>query len=161
MKTIKVMPLNHEDFRPYGDFTNLIRPDEEFTTKVDFTPDMIKLNLGRFTMASFSICRVEPRPFVVDASEYHSYTQEGIIPLDGDIILHLGKPFRGELNADQMVAFYVPKGTMVTLNPGVLHMAPFAVKNTVNTVIVLPERTYANDCIVLKHKDDEKLAIEL
>ena len=161
MKTIKAQKLTREAFRPYGDYVQLIRDPKEFEgRKVDFTPDMLRLNLSRFTIASFSICRVEPREMTVAASEYHSYTCGGIIPLDGDVIIHVGKPYRGQLNADQMEAFYVPYGTMVTLNPGVLHMAPYAVNDTVNTIIVLPERTYANDCIVLRHGEDEILTIE-
>ena len=161
MKTIKAQKLTREAFRPDGDFVELIRDAKEIEGHpTDFTPDMIRLNLSRFSIASFSICRVEPREMIVNASEYHSYTCEGIIPLDGDIIIHVGKPYRGKLNADKMEAFYVPYGTMVTLNPGVLHMAPYAVNDTVNTIIVLPERTYANDCIVLRHGEDEQLLIE-
>lgn len=113
MKTIKAQKLTREAFRPYGDYVQLIRDPKEFEgRKVDFTPDMLRLNLSRFTIASFSICRVEPREMTVAASEYHSYTCEGIIPLDGDVIIHVGKPYRGQLNADQMEAFYVPYGTM-------------------------------------------------
>ena len=100
MKTIKAQKLTREAFRPYGDYVQLIRDPKEFEgRKVDFTPDMLRLNLSRFTIASFSICRV-------------------------------------------------------------LHMAPYAVNDTVNTIIVLPERTYANDCIVLRHGEDEILTIE-
>ena len=42
MKTIKAKPLDHESFRPYGDFVQLIRPAELFEGRpVDFTPEML------------------------------------------------------------------------------------------------------------------------
>jgi hypothetical protein len=45
--------------------------------------------------------------------------------------------------------FFVKKGTMVAIRPGVWHCAPFAYKaDHVNVLIVLPERTYANDCTI-------------
>ncbi|MDR2514963.1 MAG: DUF4867 family protein [Christensenellaceae bacterium] len=162
MLTTKVKALSKDAFAPYGDYTQLIRPAELFAgMPVNFTPDMVQLNLNRFTIASFSICRVEKRDLVVTASEYHSYTGEGIIPLEDDIIIHVGKPFRRELIASEIEAFRVPKGYMVCLKPGVLHMAPFAVDQTVNAIIVLPERTYANDCVVIRHEEKDHIRIEL
>jgi ureidoglycolate lyase len=47
---------------------------------------------------------------------------------------------------DQVEVFRVPKGTLITLRPGVWHCAPFAENaDIVNILVVLPERTYAND----------------
>ncbi len=157
MKKIPVQELSREAFGPYGDYVKLIRPDSEFdpARPVSFTPDMLKLDLARFTVASFSICRVSPREQKVEVSEYHSYTAEGICPLDGDCYIHVGKP-GPKPNADTMAVFRVPYGTMVTLNPGVYHMGPFAgADKPVNVIIVLPVRTYANDCIVVRHDEDQ------
>lgn len=157
MKKIPVQELSREAFRPYGDYVQLIRPDSDFdpSRPVSFTPDMLTLDLQRFSVASFSICRVSPRERTVGMSEYHSYTSEGICPLDGDILIHVGKPGPKPL-ADTMAVFRVPYGTMVTLKPGVYHMGPFSEGDkAVNVIIVLPVRTYANDCIVVKHEDDQ------
>lgn len=157
MKKIPVQELSREAFRPYGDYVQLIRPASEFDPNrpVSFTPDMLTLDLQRFSVASFSICRVSPRERVVGMSEYHSYTAEGICPLDGDILIHVGKPGPKPL-ADTMAVFKVPYGTMVTLKPGVYHMGPFTEgDNPVNVIIVLPVRTYANDCVFVKHDENE------
>jgi ureidoglycolate lyase len=54
----------------------------------------------------------------------------------------------------------VPRGTFVTLNAGVWHHAPFPHgANVVNMVIVLPERTYANDCLVVPLSKKEQVKI--
>ena len=41
------------------------------------------------------------------------------------------------------------------------HFAPYAVIGPVSTIVVLPERTYANDCVVVKHTEEQKLEIEM
>ncbi|MDD4796276.1 MAG: ureidoglycolate lyase [Eubacteriales bacterium] len=160
MRSIKAQPLTRDAFRKYGDFCNLLLDGPG-----GFTPDMIETNMGRpYQGASFAICRTLPaEQMVVRAAEYHTWTGEGIIPLDGDVVIHVGKAVspRAKCPIEDMEAFYIPKGTMVTLNPGVWHMAPFSVNCPVNNVIVLPRRTYANDCEFYFFTDEEKFAIEL
>ena len=161
MRKLTVKKLDREAFRPYGDFVSLLRPAEFYGDAPSvFTPDMLQLPLAQHDLASFSICRVAQRPNVVDTSEYHSAAWEGNLPLDGDVVLHLAPANRGKIDADAFEAFLVPKGTLVILKPGVWHFAPYAVEGEVSTLVVLPERTYANDCIVLRHGEDEILTIE-
>lgn len=162
MRKLTVKKLDREAFRPYGDFVSLLRPAEFYGDAPSvFTPDMLQLPLAQHDLASFSICRVAQRPNVVDTSEYHSVAWEGNLPLDGDVVLHLAPANRGKIDADAFEAFLVPKGTLVILKPGVWHFAPYAVEGEVSTLVVLPERTYANDCVVVKHAEDEKFEIEM
>ena len=57
--------------------------------------------------------------------------------------------------------FRVPKGTMVTLRPGVWHHGPFCVDtDSLQTLIILPERLYAYDCTVLTAPEADKLRME-
>ena len=162
MRKLTVKKLDREAFRPYGDFVSLLRPAEFYGDAPSvFTPDMLQLPLAQHDLASFSICRVAQRPNVVDTSEYHSAAWEGNLPLDGDVVLHLAPANRGKIDADAFEAFLVPKGTLVILKPGVWHFAPYAVEGEVSTLVVLPERTYANDCVVVKHTEDEKFEIEM
>lgn len=162
MRKIKAQKLTRDAFRPYGDYVELLRPASFYgDAPTAFTPDMLQLPLAQHDLASFSICRVVERPNIVDTSEYHSAAWEGNIPLDGDIVVHVAPANRGQIEADKFEAFIVPKGTMVTFKPGVWHFAPYALEGEVSTLVVLPERTYANDCVVLKHTDDQKLEIEM
>ena len=50
---------------------------------------------------------------------------------------------------------------MVVIRRGVWHHAPFSANDTpVNTMIVLPERTYNNDCIVVEFNGDDRIVFE-
>jgi ureidoglycolate lyase len=46
------------------------------------------------------------------------------------------------------------------IRPGVWHHAPFVLEGAANVVIVLPERTYANDCVVVPLEGDSRVRIE-
>ena len=152
MRTAEVKRLTHDAFRSFGDFAALINPQAECIGQppVEFYRDMLPLRLGSSTTASISVCRVGRRPPVVDVSEFHDQTEEGILPLDGDMLIHVAAATPGDKPpVDRIEIFRVPCGTFVALRRGVWHHAPFAVdRDVVNVLILLPERTYQVDCTV-------------
>jgi len=106
---------------------------------------------------------VEKREPIIDVTEYHSFTAEGILPLDNDILIHVAPatPPDGPVPLDKIRVFRVPTGTMVVLRPGVWHHAPFTVNEApANVLIVLPMRTYANDCEVVPLDEGERIKIK-
>lgn len=163
MPTVAITELSLEAFQPYGSFAAMLNPQTMHIGEppIQFFRDMLPLNLAGSTIASFSVCRVESRPAVVDVTEYHSYCEEGIVPLDGDVLIHVAPATpNGVVPGDTIKIFRVPQGTMVTLRPGVWHHAPFAHGcDAVNVLIVLPERTYANDCTVVELSEDQQITI--
>jgi ureidoglycolate lyase len=166
MKTVKVEELSVEKFLPFGFYANLINPDAEKlgAAPIEFFRDMVQQDLGGAPSASFSTLRVEKREPVIDVTEYHAMTGEGILPLDNDVLLHVGPATASDAGVplDKIRVFRVPKGTMVVLRPGVWHHAPFTVDDKpVNILIVLPERTYANDCQVVELKKADRIKIEM
>jgi ureidoglycolate lyase len=128
---------------------------------VEFYRDMAVLSLGQTSEAAFSITRVQKRENIIDAMECHQHTGEACMPLDGDILMHVAPA--GPTNAmplDKIEVFRVPKGTLVVLRPGVWHCAPFAEKaDFVNCMVVLPERTYANDIFFYRMTKEEEIRI--
>jgi|SRR3972149_8305774 len=167
MRKVKFKELNIKDFRIYGSFVNMIDPRSVQTEKIgdepiEFYRDMIQLNLGQNSIASFSVCRVVRRSPIINVTEYHSYCGELILPLDGDILMHVGPATPdGEIPLDKIEVFYVPSGTLVIINPGVWHHAPFTYQcDTVNILIGIPERTYANDCNVFEIAEEKQIEIE-
>jgi len=151
MAQTNIKELTLDSFAAYGTFRNMIDPDTPVIGEkpVQFFRDMLQLELGTATRASFSICRVEKRPLVVDTSEYHNNCGEGLLPLDSDILIHVAVATPDELDTETIQVFHVPKGTMVVLDVGVWHHAPFAYGNdSANVLVVLPERTYKKDCYV-------------
>jgi ureidoglycolate lyase len=163
MRKEKVKELTLESFAKYGTFANLINPKAEKlgAEPIEFYRDMARLDLGGRSIALFSTCRVCKRPPVVDVTEFHHGTGEGILPLDADALIHVGPATPvGEVPLDRIEIFRVPKGTFVSLNPGVWHHAPFAHNADVaNVLIVLPERTYAIDCHVTEIPEKDQIEI--
>jgi ureidoglycolate lyase len=159
MRTVPITELSTEGFLPFGTYANLIDPDrlKIGSAPIEFFRDMVQQDLGGTAVASFSTCRVEPREKVIDVTECHSSTGEGILPLDGDVLIHVAPacPTDAGVPLDEVVVFRVPRGTMVVLRPGVWHHAPYSTTDRpANVLIVLPERTYANDCRVVELGND-------
>lgn len=165
MRTVRAEDLNVENFLPFGFYANLVDPQAEKigAVPVEFFRDMVQENLGWHSIVSFSTCRVEKRDMVIDVSEYHSRTGEGILPLDNDILIHVAPATPdSKFPEDKVRVFKVPRGTMVVLRPGIWHHAPFTANNDpANVLIVLPERTYANDCEVVQIKEKDRIRVKM
>jgi ureidoglycolate lyase len=165
MTSITVRELELEAFQPYGTFCQMAdnpRIMAMAPRPVIFRPDMIQMQLGDSTTASFSICRVEPREFVITGGEYHDRAMEGILPLDGDILIHVAPPThpRVGIPVDSFEVYRVPMGTMVVLRPGAWHGAPYAAGDSpVNVLVVLPVRTYAMDSVSVRLESDQQIPI--
>ncbi len=164
MRTVQIETLSAEAFWPFGFIANHTDPSGEKigAAPIEFFRDMAQLDLGRATKASFSTCRVEQRAPVIDVTECHSRTGEGVLPLDADVLIHVGPAApNGTVPLEQFRVFRVPRGTLVVLRPGVWHHAPFVLNGAANVLIVLPERTYANDCVVVNLPESDQIRIEL
>lgn len=163
MRQIMAKELTVDSFRIFGDYADLLNPTGEKLNPglVEFYRDMVPLALGAGGAACVSVTQVQPRPFVVEKLEYHTNTGEGFMPLDGDVLVHLAPAGRaGTVPYDRIEAFYVPRGTFVAIRPGVWHQAPFAAHGeTVHVQNILPERTYANDCVVVTLEEEHKLTL--
>lgn len=161
MNTVKVEELSLEAFAPFGTYATLINPT---STKlgappIEFFRDALPLEQGSHN-PSFSTCRVEARALIIDVLEYHSRTGEGILPLDADVLVQVAPASgNGHLPLEAVRVFRVPQGTMLAIRPGVWHHAPFVLTGAANVLIVLPERTYANDCTVVPIEESERLEI--
>lgn len=164
MKSLEMCELADMDFKVFGYFEKMIKPKTEKISaaeNVDFYRDMISLQLGAGNAASFSICKVSRGEPVVGLIEYHNHTEEAILPLDGDIAIAIGPATPpGVIPADSLKVVHIPRGIMVVLNMGVWHSGPFVLKtDPVHILVALPERTYANDCVVETLKPDDGITI--
>ncbi len=163
MKTLPIQELREESFQQYGFYKYLFGKDTPLigNKPIEFYRDIIQLSLGNTSAASFSICTVAKRDPVIDVVECHDYTSEGIYPIDSDILIHVAYATPNGPELDSMEVFKVPRHTMVVLRPGTWHHAPFAYDSLeANILIVLPERTYKNDCFSVELSDTEKIRIQ-
>ena len=164
MRTIKAKPITIENFRPYGSFTSMLAPSGNcFPGDATFYPDQVELNVQGGRPITFSPLTVKkPERMIVTQVEYHTTTGEGIFVIDDDAVIHVAPPSNKVIVPEKTEAFIVPKGTLVKLNTGVWHLAALPVHNELlHVMIVLPERTYANDCVVCDYPEDRQVEIVL
>lgn len=160
MRKIKAIPITAENFKPYGTFSKILTP-EGFSLG-DFYPDQARMPVSGQMPITFSpLLTHKPEKMVVTTAEYHDYTGEGVVAMDDDVVLHVA-PASKEPVPQLTEAFLVPKGTAVCLNAGVWHLAALPVHlDEAHVLIVLPERTYKNDCVVVDYPEEDWVEIEL
>lgn len=162
MRTIKVEKLSKEAFAPYGTYYKMDEPNgHALCGEIHcFYPDRVTASQGRNVGYSAITVR-KPEKMLITQIEYHTTTSEMIMPLNDDMILHVAQPSAGKPITDQTKAFLVPKHTLIKMNACVWHLAPLpANEKELSALIVLPECTYMNDCIVVDLKEEEQFIIE-
>ena len=164
MKDMKLCELSDASFRTVGSCHDLLHPEWEKIgdgRTVDFYRDILPLRLGQDTVASFSLCHALPRDPLVEAVEYHTSTEEAVLPLDGDIAMVFAPATPGgSVPFEKLKAYRIPRGTMVVLKAGAWHSGPYIVGSTaIHILVALPERTYANDCVVRELSAGERMRI--
>jgi ureidoglycolate lyase len=163
MREIAYSKLSPEGFAVFGAYANMTSPSgpKLGAEPIEFYRDMVQASFGLTQTASFSITRVARRPFVMDVSEYHDSCCEIVLPLDGDVLMHVAPAgAQKEFPFDEAKVFLVPRGTICCLRPGVWHHAPYALgAAVVNCLVVLPERIYMNDCKVWPFPKDHSVKI--
>ena len=142
MREIVSKPLDREAFRPYGDFVDLLhikQMDAMAGADNIFIPDLTTLRLDERMQASVCVARVSQCERIITAVEYHGFTSEGILPLDGDIDIFVG-PSSFQVNPASIEAFR---------------------SQSVNVMILLPERTFGNDCVFTRLAESDQIKILL
>lgn len=158
MRTIKAMPLTVEAFREYGEFYSIVEPEGHHMGNFYHDHVLIPVS-GNAPMACSAYVVKKPEKMIIKEAEYHNDSGEIILPVDGDIITYVAAPSR-ELDPEATVAFVIPKGTVVKLNAGVWHRTSYAVdQETVHTLIMLPERTYKRDCVIVAYGEENWIEI--
>ena len=165
MKKIKAKKLSMEAFSPYGQYADLLNPSSFYVGPWEhaFFPDRFVFNYESNAATGICVSQVHKRPNIVDTAEFHRYTGEVLMPIDGDIVIDVCRPSGSDQPPyDEFEAFVIPAGTAVVLKTGVWHYAAYTcTAEKVNILTLLPERTYANDCVVVSIPEGERFEIEL
>lgn len=164
MKQFKVQPLTAEAFAPFGTFTSVLDPkgDSLSGPTHKFYRDSSKFYSNFNMPVGFSPIAVQKSELVIKALEYHNLTCEGIMPVNDDAIVHVSPATGGTPDVNATKVFLVPKGTIITLFPGVWHLCPLpATQPQLNALIVLPERAYMNDFTLVELGEDDYFEIKL
>lgn len=164
MKSLSIEQLTPQSFAPFGSYRDLLNPSGECIgiEPIEFFRDMLPLHIDS---PSISICRVVARPFVIDKTEMHTKTAEATLSLDADTLIHVGPAaLNGIIPLEKFRVFFIPKGTIVAIHAGVWHHAAFLYDKEIsaaNVIGILPERTYANDCLVVDLPTESHLQLRL
>lgn len=160
MRKVKVRALTKEAFEPYGVFSDLTEPKGHSLD--GFYPDRVLFpTSGAMPFGISSLQSAKPDKMIVTKAEYHNTTGEGILCLNDDVVVHVA-PASNHQVPELTEAFLVPKGTFVKLHAGVWHLAAFPVTAKMAQVfIMLPQRTYMNDCVVVEYQEDQWMELEL
>lgn len=141
MKEIHVQTLTRESFSPYGEFVDVSKYGKK--GKSAFFADLITWK--PLEEVGISIGYANPDERRIPWYEYHAHTEEIRMPLDGDMIVYLGKQDENP-NPETFEAFLVPQFTMIRLFPGVVHGRQFpAGSEPVHVLLLCEAATYAND----------------
>ena len=98
-------------------------------------------------------------PLLILNQSQDMWTCEGLLPLDGDVIIFVGI-MDSDFRTESIEAFYVPKGTFVKLNPLIVHGTQYPVdKEDVHIVCMLPGRTFKNDMLSRRLETGEQIRI--
>ncbi|MDR2164027.1 MAG: ureidoglycolate lyase [Clostridiales Family XIII bacterium] len=164
MITVNAKPISPEAFAKYGRVSDALGKGEYYFDlgSCHFHRDMIQQNLSRETVVSYSICHAFKRPMLIDWLEYHNYTEETIMPIDSDVIACFAPAIQGQsCPKEEIEAFIVKAGAIVTCRPGVWHGIPFIKGGAKDAHIlcVLPERTYEKDGFVEAWEGKEQVKV--
>lgn len=146
MNTIAIKEMDLGSFQKYGRYAPVLQPTTPClgTSPIRFFRDILSLGNEPVTVSN---TMVDPMPMIVDTMEYHSRTGEGFMILDADAVICLGIATSDGKLPQTLEAFHLRQGVMVYINPGVWHYAPYPIGNQpINSLVLLPERTYALDC---------------
>ena len=163
MITIKAEPLTVEGFSPYGSFSNVLDPSGYHIGGPyhDFYRDQAKYYTDSLLPIGLSPLTVRGHGYEIEAVEWHNHSAEGMMPLNDDAVMHVSLA-GGEYDINQTKAFIVPKGTIITINPGVYHLTPLPVHSEeLHALIILPERCYVNDFEYMELPAEKRFVIEL
>jgi ureidoglycolate lyase len=164
MRKVKPKELSLESFLKYGRFAKLINPDgPSVGPKIhEFFRDQLVFSYASPFPVGISVSRVRDRPKIVTVTEIHRDTGEVLLPLTGDVYCHVGMcSGHDDPDFSKFEVFRVPKGTAIMLNNGVWHHAAYSCTGEdVDVLVLLPERTYANDCIVIQIPLESQIEID-
>lgn len=161
MRTVNAKKLTLEDYHSYGEFANLTDPKGEYIgeSPVRFYRDMVSAWTGNVQTA-FSIVQVDRMKMIPSEAEQHEKGTEVLIPMEDDVVIFVAPATNKEYPYGREEAFIIPKGYMVTIKPGVWHKAPYPLnREKASTLVILPEREYAVDCINVSIENDQQFEI--
>lgn len=165
MKSLKAVPITHENFRAYGFLADIAHPAEAYAMSdalPAFHRDMVLAPMANPAPIAFGSLKINRRPMEIRDMEYHSAACEVMMPLDDDMVIYAGPASNDLVEPEKLEAFLVPQGSMVVFRAGAWHGAPWPVHHETATVLIcLPERTYLTDTVKYPLPEEQAISVTL
>jgi ureidoglycolate lyase len=163
-RAIKVQNLSLPTFSAFGSYASMLHAEQPHSgaLRIEFYRDARQLGLSPTGAATVSVVLAEPRVLVVNVLECLLTCVRGIIPVDGDVFLQLAPASPGAaVPVDALSVFFVPRGTLCTLKPGVWHYAPYPTgAHPVHALLVQPDPIPADSNIMRELAPWQQVRIE-
>ncbi|MEO0412938.1 MAG: ureidoglycolate lyase [Pseudomonadota bacterium] len=146
-QTIDVKPATAQALAPYG---TLIATDPSVPKlPIAFYDGAVEVREpGAFESEGkpqLTVCRVQPRPMVIDYMERHPLHTQSFLPLGGKpFVVVFGKPAKDMPEPDALEAFRFDGSSGFMMDKDVWHEFPFAVEKDTDLVVLLSAQTNAN-----------------
>ncbi|MEM7568178.1 MAG: ureidoglycolate lyase [Pseudomonadota bacterium] len=146
-RTIDIKPASAEDLAPYG---TLIATDQSVPKlPITFYDGAVEVRVpGTFESEGkpqLTVCRVQPRPLVIDYMERHPLHTQSFVPLGGKpFVVVFGKPSEEMPGPDDLEAFVFDGSSGFMMNKDVWHEFPFALEDDTDLIVLLSAQTNAN-----------------
>ena len=118
MREIQVQKLTKDNFGKYGEFLDLLDESELKKKSIfqeGFFADVVALEFNQGNQPTISVCHVKKQSEnIISFLEAHQYACEGLLPLDGDVIIFVGimdSDFRTESKEDVHIVCMLPGRT--------------------------------------------------
>ncbi|MBU8913280.1 MAG: ureidoglycolate lyase [Spirochaetales bacterium] len=156
-QTLQIQELTSENANPYGTLiSKTVKEPAYECEEFDFWNELAIEE----TSGVISVGMVEARPQKLTATTFERHTRTGelLAPLDGDVILVLGRPTDGSTpDVNQVEAFRLRSGAAILLKRGAWHYAPMVSDKPVRVLVVFRKGTPDDDLEM--HKIDEEIGM--
>ncbi|MFP4611841.1 MAG: ureidoglycolate lyase [Spirochaetaceae bacterium] len=144
-RMLELKEINVENAKGYGTLIDNsgTEPTADFT-QFAFWNELAEDELSG--TVAYGMVQSKPEGLTATTLERHVHTTELLAPLDGDVILIMGKPTSGDTpNPDAVGAFRLPQGKAFIFNKGTWHFAPLAERHPVHNLIMFRKGTPDDD----------------
>ena len=103
MREIQVQKLTKDNFGKYGEFLDLLDESELKKKSIfqeGFFADVVALEFNQGNQPTISVCHVKKQSDnIISFLEAHQYACEGLLPIDGDVVVTGEVGLTGEIRA--------------------------------------------------------------
>jgi ureidoglycolate hydrolase len=143
MPVMKITKLNKKNFEKFG---NIIKTDENFCiAKFENFKYYLIDEMGSGSGTTIGLLEAIKKIDGTGQFERHHFTEEVIMPLKGEALIHLAEPDKLSLTVDDITTFKIEPGYGIKLFKDVWHTIPVIESNKTFLCLILKNKTEKED----------------